>query len=100
MTTLYTIGDIQAAFGFKITGEMITDELGVVPHSVDKRSKFFTAEQFDEQIRPKLLAHIKGAKLTAVSPRATNVGKGASKPATPPAPPAVKGFDEDEDDDL
>jgi hypothetical protein len=58
----YTIGDIQASLGFKITGEFITSMLGITPVERDKRAQFYTSEQFDE-IKDKLRRRIGNATL-------------------------------------
>lgn len=58
---LITLSNIQEALGLKVTGQFITETLGVKPHSNEKRAVYFTGAQFST-ICDKLAAHCTSAK--------------------------------------
>jgi hypothetical protein len=100
MTTLYNIGDIQAALGLKVTAEMIETVFGVVAHSSEKRARFFTEEQFEQGIKPGLVRHVQGATIKSSVPHHSRTPKPATAAKTAPAAAPTKGFDDEDDDEL
>jgi hypothetical protein len=86
--SLYNITDIQHSLGFKITGEFITESLGVQPAHREKRSLFFTEDQYIE-IQKKLTGWINNTELSRAEGKANK-----------PAPAASATTSEVDDDDL
>lgn len=87
--SLYNITDIQHSLGIKITGEFITESLGVQPAHREKRSMFFTEDQYVE-IQRKLTGWINNTELSRADGKVTKTA------------PAVKTTASmvDDDDDL
>lgn len=88
-----TLKTIQARLGIAITGEFITDTLGVTPVEKEKRSLFWGETQYAE-IVDKLMAHLQRAKsstVVAAKPESKPKKEEAAAPAPAPAP-ATGGF--------
>ncbi len=79
--SLYNITDIQHSLGFKITGEFITESLGVQPAHREKRSMFFSEDQYI-QIQKKLTGWINNTELSRAEGKATKPAAAAKTTAS------------------
>lgn len=58
---MLTLPQIQESLGIKLTGNFITDALGIVPAERDKRAVLFSPDQFDA-IKAALIEHVEGCE--------------------------------------
>lgn len=95
------ISNAFGAPGLKISGAFIVNVLKVPPSRTDKRAMFWTLEQF-EQIRSKLISHIKSVppdpeQWMDLSGANKSAAKRKAAETKVKAPPVVN---DDDDDDL
>lgn len=79
--SLYNITDIQHSLGINITGSFITDCLGVQPAHREKRSMFFTEDQYIA-IQKKLTGWINNTELSRAEGKATKTAPAAHTTAS------------------
>jgi len=100
MSNLITLPQIQESLGIKITGDFISDVLGIEPTDTEKRAKFYTEAQYNE-IRSALVNHIDNAEEIARAPakKAPAAAKKAAKAPVVAKQPTLP-LDDGDDDDL
>ena len=61
MEPLFKLAAIKETLGFPLTEEFIAEKLGIKPHSIVKRCRFYTRDQVN-QIVNALIEHLKEAQ--------------------------------------
>lgn len=98
-TNRLTLVQIQTALLVPVTAAFIEEKLKVAPAESDKRAKFWTQAQYENEIVPQFMRHLQSRAKVDFSAIEANRPKkekdGAAQPATAPAPtaaPAAGGF--------
>jgi hypothetical protein len=95
---LFNTSDVKATLGFPVTGDFITDTLGIKPHSTDKRAMFWSAAQMHqivEGLRDHFAFLVDNLELVHTEKAPPKPGKA---PAAAPAASAAAAAFDDEDE--